>query len=81
MVKVPDANVPAQLPVTPAGNPVTVAPVALVVEKVMSVSGVLIHLVGFLMPDATVGAIVPSAVTVIVPVVVTVPHPPVKVTV
>jgi hypothetical protein len=80
MVKVPDANVPAQLPVTPAGNPVTVAPVALVVEKVMSVSGVLIHLVGFLMPDTTVGTIVPSAVTVIVPVVVTVPHPPVKVT-
>ena len=66
----------AHEPETPAGKPVTVAPVALVVAKVIVVIAVLIHVV-LLIPDATVF----NGVTVIVPVVVTVPHPPVKVTV
>ena len=67
---------PAQEPVTPAGKPVTVAPVAPVVAKVMLVNGELIQTVR-LMPVATVF----NGVTVIVPVVVAGGQPPVVVTV
>ena len=71
----------AQLPVTPAGKPLTVAPVAPVVEYVIFVIAVFIHLVCALVPAADVRVIVLFVITVIVPVAVTVPQPPVKVTV
>ena len=67
---------PAQDPVTPAGKPVTVAPVAPVVPRVIVVIGELIQTVR-LMPVATVF----NGVTVIVPVVVAGGQPPVVVTV
>ncbi len=66
----------AQDPVTPAGKPVTVAPVAPVVAKVILVNGALIQTVWFV-PTATVF----KGVTVIVPVVVAGGQPPVVVTV
>ena len=69
------------MPVTPAGKPLKVAPVALVVEYVMLVIAVLIHTVCALVPAADVKVIVLSGVTVIVPVAVTTPQPPVRVTV
>ena len=60
---------------TPDGNPVAEPiPVAPVVEWVISVNAVLIHNVGVL--DATPAVL--SAVTVIVPVAFTLPHPPVN---
>jgi hypothetical protein len=71
----------AQLPVTPAGKPLTVAPVAPVVEYVIFVIAVLIHTVCAMVPPAEVNVIVLFGVTVIVPVAVIVPQPPVKVTV
>jgi len=64
--------------VIPAGNPVAVPmPVAPVVVCVMAVSAVLIQSVG--VEDAAVTVL--FGVTVMVPVAVTVPHPPVNVTV
>ena len=61
--------------VTPAGKPVAAPmPVALVVVCVMAVSGVLIHNVG--VEEAAVTVML--AVTVIVPVALTVPHPPIN---
>ena len=71
----------AQLPVTPAGKPLKVAPVAPVVEYVILVIGVLIHTACAFVPGAEVNVIVLFGVTVMVPVAVIVPHPPVKVTV
>jgi len=68
-------------PVTPAGNPLTVAPVAPVVEYVTAVTAVLIQTVWLSVPAAEVRAIVLSGVTVIVPLAVIVPQPPVNVTV
>ena len=65
-----------QEPVTPAGKPVTVAPVAPVVPRVIVVIGELIQTV-WLVPGATVF----KGVTVIVPVVVAGGQPPVVVTV
>ena len=62
-----------QLPVTPAGNPLNVAPVAPVVAKLIFVIGVLIHVVRF-----TPAAIVLYGFTVIVPVADTLPQPPVN---
>ena len=60
---------------TPDGKPVAEPiPVAPVVEWVISVNAVLIHNVGVL--DATPAVL--SAVTVIVPVAFTLPHPPVN---
>jgi hypothetical protein len=72
-----------QLPVTPVGKPVTVAPVAVVVAYVMFVSAVLIQSVCASVPTAELLAIVLFGVTVIVPVAVLVPpvQPPVIVTV
>jgi hypothetical protein len=90
-VKVPDTegdplivNVFAlQLPVTPAGRPETVAPVAVVVAYVILVSAVLIQSVCASVPTAELLAIVLFGVTVMVPVMVFVPpvQPPVIVTV
>ena len=66
---------PAQLAVTPAGNPAaTPIPVAPVVVWVMFVIAVLIHTVG--VDDAT--DTVMFGLTIIVPVAFTVPQPPVK---
>ena len=48
----------AQFPVTPAGKPLKVAPVAPVVEYVILVMAVLIHLVWLLVPAADVSVIV-----------------------
>jgi hypothetical protein len=68
-------------PVTPAGKPDIVAPVAPVVEYVMFVIGVLIHTVCASVPAPEVSDTVLSAVTFMVPIVDTVPQPPVSVTV
>jgi hypothetical protein len=68
----------AQAAVTPDGNPVAVPiPVAPVVVCVIGVSTVLTHNVGVEEPAPTVLA----GVTVIVPVALTVPQPPVRGTV
>ena len=65
----------AHAAVTPAGKPVAVPiPVAPVVVCVIAVNAVLIHNVG--VDDAT--DTVFAGVTVIVPVALTVPHPPVN---
>jgi hypothetical protein len=65
----------AQPAVTPAGNPTAVPiPVATVVVWVIAVNAVLMHNVG--VDDAAVTVL--FALTVIVPVAFTVPHPPVK---
>jgi hypothetical protein len=71
----------AQLPVTPVGKPVIITPVAPVVKYVMFVNPVLIHLVCASVPAADISVIVLFGLTVIVPVDVTTPQPPVKVTV
>ena len=72
-----------QLPVTPAGKPLNVAPVAPVVEYVILVIAVLMQGVCALVPAADVSVIVLFAFTFIVPVAVFVPpvQPPVMVTV
>ena len=65
----------AQAALTPAGSPVAVPmPVAPVVACVMAVRAVLIHKVGVL--DAAPAVL--AGVTVIVPVALTVPQPPVN---
>ncbi len=65
----------AHAAVTPAGNPVAVPiPVAPVVVCVIAVKGVFMHNVG--VDDAAVTVL--FALTVIVPVAFTVPHPPVN---
>ena len=64
-----------QAAVTPAGSPVGVPmPVAPVVVRVMGISAVLIHRVGV---EEAVPAVL-AAVTVMVPVALTVPQPPVR---
>ena len=72
-----------QLPVTPAGSPLNVAPVAPVVEYVILVIAVLIQGVCALVPAAEERVIVLFAFTFMVPVAVFVPpvQPPVMVTV
>ena len=70
-----------QLPVTPVGNPLKVAPVALVVLYMMGVMAVLIHISWLRVPNAEERVIVLFGVTVIVPVVLITPQPPVRVTV
>ena len=68
-------TLPAHAAVTPVGKPVAAPmPVAPVVAIVISVSNVLIHKVGV---DDGAAAVL-SAVTVIVPVALTVPQPPVR---
>ena len=89
-MKVPDAvgeplivtTLADQAPVTPAGSPVTVAPVAPVVEYVILVIAVLIHNVCAMVPAADVSVTVLFGVTVIEPVTVCPEQvPPVNVTV
>ena len=69
---------PTKLPVTPPGKPLKVAPVAPVVPYVMLVIAVLIQTVCALVPAAEVSVIVLFGVTVIVPVALTFPQPPVN---
>ena len=65
----------AKAAVTPAGNPVAVPiPVAPVVAWVIAVNAVLMHKVG--VEDATPAVL--FGVTIILPVAVILPHPPVK---
>ena len=71
----------AQLPVTPVGKPVALAPVAPVVLYVILVMAVLIHLVCALVPAADVSVMLLPATTVIAPVDVIAPQPPVRITV
>ena len=71
----------AQTPVTPVGKPVTLAFVAPVVAYVILVIGVLTQTVCASVSGADVRVTVLVVVTAIVPVVVTVPQPPVRVTV
>ena len=66
----------AHKPLTPAGKPANVAPVAPVVLKVITgIINMLMHKLRSVDPAA---AIVLFGLTVIVPVVDTTPHPPVK---
>ena len=71
----------AQAPVTPVGKPLNVAPVAPVVLYVIFVIAVLIQGVCAFVPTADVKDMVLLGDTIIVPVALTVPQPPVKVTV
>ena len=75
------ATLAAQAPVTPVGKPLNVAPVAPVVEYVILVMAVLIHFVWAFVPAEELRVMVLFGETVIVPVAVIVPQPPVKVTV
>ena len=68
-------------PLTPVGKPLKLAPVAPDVVYVIFVIAVLIHFVWSLVPAADDKVTVLLAVTVILPVAVTVPQPPVNVTV
>jgi hypothetical protein len=72
-----------QLPVTPVGNPVTVAPVAMVLVYVMLRSAVLIQRDLLSLPTPELSDNVLVGTTVIVPVAVfgEAEHPPVRVTV
>ena len=73
---------PEKVPVTPAGKPENVAPVAPVVLYVMSVIGVFTQTVWLSVPGSEVRVmVVLLGRTVMVPVAVTFPQPPVKVTV
>jgi hypothetical protein len=65
--------------VRPVGNPVTVAPVAIVVVYLILVIAPLIHTVCAFVPAAELNTIVLFGVTTIVPVFVITPHPPVNV--
>ena len=67
------------MPLTPAGSPLNVAPVAPVDVYVILVIAELRQAVWVLLPDVSV--MVLTGLTVMVPVAVTVPHPPVRVTV
>ena len=67
-----------QLPLTPAGSPMNVAPVAPVVVYVMLVIAVFTHTVCAFVPTAELKVIVLVGVTVIVPVAFTKPQPPVN---
>ena len=69
-----------QFPLTPAGRPLKVAPVAPVVLYVMLVSAVFTHTVCASVPTAELNVIVLFGLTVIVPLAVMLPQPPVKVT-
>ena len=70
----------AQLPVTPGGKPLKFAPVALTVAYVIVVIGVLIQTAWLLVPVADV-SVIEHTTTLMVPVALTTPQPPVSVTV
>jgi len=72
---------PEKAPVTPAGKPETVAPVAPVVLYVIDVMGVFTQTVWLFVLGAEVRVMVLLGRTVMVPVAVTFPQPPVRVTV
>jgi len=72
---------PEKVPVTPAGKPENVAPVAPVVLYVIGVMGVSTQTVWLFVPGAEVSVMVLLGRTMMVPVAVTFPQPPVKVTV
>jgi len=73
---------PEKVPVTPAGKPENVAPVAPVVLYVIGVIAVFTQTVWLSVPDAEVRVMVLLlGCTMMVPVAVTFPQPPVKVTV
>jgi hypothetical protein len=73
---------PEKVPVTPVGKPENVAPVAPVVLYVIGVIAVSTQTVWLFVPGAEVSVIVGLGCTMMVPVaVVTLPQPPVKVTV
>jgi len=70
-----------KVPVTPAGKPENVAPVAPVVLYLIGVIGVFTQTVWLSVPGAEVRVMVLLGRTMMVPVAVTFPQPPVKVTV
>jgi len=72
---------PEKVPVTPAGKPENVAPVAPVVLYVIGVIAVFTQTVWLSVPGAEVSVMVLLGRTMMVPVAVTFPQPPVKVTV
>ena len=73
---------PEKVPVTPAGKPENVAPVAPVVLYLIGVIAVFTQTVWLFVPGADVSVmVVLLGRTVMVPVAVTFPQPPVKVTV
>jgi len=72
---------PEKAPVTPAGKSENVAPVAPVVLYVIGVMGVFTQTVWLSVPGAEVRVMVLLGCTMMVPVAVTFPQPPVKVTV
>jgi len=77
MVMLPPENVP----VTPAGKPENVAPVAPVVLYVIGVIAAFTQTVWLSVPGAEVSVIAVLGRTMMVPLAVTFPQPPVKVTV
>jgi hypothetical protein len=77
MVMVP----PEKVPVTPAGKPENVAPVAPVVLYVIGVIAVFTQTVWLSVPGSEVRVMVVFGCTMMVPVAVTFPQPPVRVTV
>jgi len=77
MVMVP----PEKVPVTPAGKPENVAPAAPVVLYVIGVIAVFTQTVWLSVPVAEVSVMVLFGCTMMVPVAVTFPQPPVKITV
>ena len=72
---------PEKVPVTPAGKPENVAPVAPVVLYVIGVIAVFTQTVWLSVPGAEVSVRVLLGCTMMVPVAVTFPQPPVRVTV
>jgi len=72
---------PEKVPVTPAGKSENVAPVAPVVLYAIGVMGVFTQTVWLFVPEAEVRVMVLLGRTMMVPVAVTFPQPPVKVTV
>ena len=72
------ATFATQFPLTPAGRPLKVAPVAPVVLYVMLVIALFTHTVCAFVPTAELNVIVLFRLTVIVPVAATLPQPPVK---
>jgi len=72
---------PEKVPVTPAGKPENVAPVAPVVLYVIGVIAVFTQTVWLSVPGAEVSVMVVLGRTMMVPLAVTFPQPPVRVTV
>jgi len=72
---------PEKVPVTPAGKPENVAPVAPVVLYVIGVIAVFTQTVWLFVPGAEVRVMVLFGCTMMVPVAVIFPQPPVRVTV